>query len=115
MASLKTGHYSVKCGASSNAVEGFLDFFYGIAEDYGAAVGAAHGAIGFGEGAEEPFHFCLVQGHVYFYGGVAGGGGGDFGLQRFDGDGGVFAFDAVEDFGEEFFGVAAGDASGRGS
>jgi len=29
-------------------VEGFLDFFYGIAEDYGAAVGAAHGAIGFG-------------------------------------------------------------------
>ena len=82
------------------AVEGFLDFFYGVAEDYWAAVGAAHGAIGFGEGAEEPFHFCLVQGHVYFYGGVAGGGGGDFGLQGFDGDGGVFAFDPVENFGE---------------
>src|SRR6266404_1915667 len=112
MASLKTGHYSVKCGASSNAVEGFLDFFYGIAEDYGTAVGAAHGAIGFGEGGEEPFHFCLVERHVDFDGGMAGGGGGDFGLQRFDGDGGVFALDTVENFGEEFFGVAAGNARG---
>src|SRR5258708_38481802 len=36
----------------SNAVEGFLDFFYGVAEDYGSAVGATHGAIGLGEGAE---------------------------------------------------------------
>src|SRR6266849_2842576 len=103
----------LKC-SSSNAMEGFLDFFYGITEDYGAAVGAAHGAIGFGERGEEPFHFCLVERHVYFYGGVAGGGGGNFGLQRFDRDGGVFALDAVENFGEEFFSVAAGDAGGRG-
>src|SRR6267378_5807801 len=114
MASLKTGHYSVKCGASSNSVEGFLDFFYGIAEDHGAAVRAAHGAIGFGEGREEPFHFCLVERHVDFDGGVAGRGGGDFGLQRFDGDGGVFALDAIENFSEEFFGVATGNASGGG-
>src|SRR6266852_3786463 len=97
----------------SDAVEGFLDFFYGIAEDDRAAVGAAHGAIGFREGGEEPFHLCLVEWHVDFDGGVAGGGGGNFGLQRFDGDGGVFALDAVENFGEEFFGVAAGDACGR--
>src|ERR1700719_4733638 len=82
----------------SNAVEGFLDFFDGIAEDYGAAVGTAHGAIGFGEGGEEPFHFCLVERHIYLDGGVARGGGGDFCLQRFDGDGGVFPLDAVEDF-----------------
>src|SRR5712692_6873127 len=98
----------------SNAVEGFLDFFYGIAEDYGAAVGAAHGAIGFGEGGQEPFHFCLVERHVDFDGGVARGGGGDFGLQRFDGDGGIFALDAVENFREQFFRVAAGDAGGSG-
>jgi hypothetical protein len=34
-----------------DAVEGALDFFYGIAEDYRAAVGAAHGAVGFCQGA----------------------------------------------------------------
>ena len=96
-----------------NAVEGAFDFFYGIAKDDGAAVGAAHGAIGFGEGGEEPLHFCLIERHVDFDGGVAGGAGGDFGLQRFDGDGGVFAFDAVENFGEKFFGVVAGDAGGN--
>src|SRR6267378_7691202 len=107
MASLKTGHYIVKFHGASNALEGFLDFFYGIAKDYRAAVGAAHGAIGFGEGGEKPFHFGLVERHVDFDGGVAGGGGGDFGSQGFDGDGGVFALDAVENFGEEFFGVAA--------
>src|SRR5258708_12574373 len=44
----------------SNALEGFLDFFYGIAEDYGTAVGSCHWAIGFCQRAEEPFHFCLV-------------------------------------------------------
>src|ERR1700675_2861742 len=71
-------------GWFSNAVEGFLDFFYGVAEDYRAAVGAAHGTIGLGQGAEQPFHFRLVERRVDFYGGVAGGGGGDFGLQRFD-------------------------------
>src|SRR6202790_1859733 len=98
----------------SNAVEGFLDFFYGVAEDYWAAVGATHRAIGFGEGGEEPFHFGLVERHVDFDGSVAGGRSGNFGLQRFDGDGGVFALDAVENFGEEFFRVAASDACGRG-
>src|SRR5712692_3515129 len=80
---------------SSDAVEGALDFFYGIAENYRAAVGAAHGAIGLGERGEEPFHFGLIERHVDFDGGVARGGGGDFSLQRFNGDGGVFALDAV--------------------
>src|SRR6266852_3577851 len=114
MASLKTGHYIVKFSTPSNAVESFLDFFYGIAKDYRAAVGAAHGAIGFCEGGEEPFHFGLVERHVDFDGGVARGGGGDFGLQRFDGDGGIFALDAVENFREQFFRVAAGDAGRSG-
>src|SRR5579864_8095389 len=98
----------------SNAAEGFLNFSYGVAEDYGAAVRAAHGAIGLGEGSEEPFHFRLVERHVDFDGRVARGRRGDFGLQRFDGDGRVFALDAVENFGEEFFGVAARDARGSG-
>src|SRR5258708_27020765 len=83
---------------SSDAVEGFLDFFYGVAEDHGAAVGAAHGAIGFGEGGEEPFHFGLVERHVDFDGGVAGGGGGGFGLLRLGGGGGILRSHAVGKF-----------------
>src|SRR5229473_2748679 len=114
MASLKTGHYIIKFSTPSNAVESFLDFFYGIAKDYRAAVGAAHGAIGFGEGGEKPFHFGLVERHIDFDGGVARGGGGDFGLQCLDGDGGVFALDAVENFGEELLRVVRSDSRGSG-
>jgi len=77
-------------------------------------VRAAHGTVGFGQRREEPFHFSLVERHVDFDGGVARGGGGDFGLQRFDGDGCVFAFDAIKNFGKQFFRIAAGDACGRG-
>ena len=95
-------------------MEGALDFFYGIAQDYRAAVRAAHRAIGFGEGAEQPFHFCLVERHVDFDGGVTRGGRRDFRLQRFDGNRGVFALDAVENFGQKLFGVAVGYARGNG-
>jgi len=51
---------------------------------------------------EKPFHFCVVERHIYFDGGVARGGRGDFCLERFDGDGGVFSVEAIENFGEHF-------------
>src|SRR5260370_6976491 len=71
---------------SSDAVEGFLDFFYGIAEDHRAAVGAAHGAIGFGEGGEEPLHFGLVERHVAFDARLAPVAAGAFSLHPFAGE-----------------------------
>src|ERR1035438_7935408 len=63
-----------------SSVEGFLNFFNRITQNYRSSVGAAHRAIGFCESGEQPFHFCLVERHIYFDGGVARGGGGDFGL-----------------------------------
>ena len=97
-----------------NSVKGTFNFFYGIAKDDRAAVRAAHGAVGFGERVEKPFHFCVVERHIDFDGGVAGGGRGDFRLERFDGDRGVFAVEAVENFGEEFFGVGVLDSGWDG-
>jgi hypothetical protein len=54
-------------------MESFFNFLDGIAQNNGSPMRAAHGAIGFGKLFEEPFHFCLVQRHIYFYGGVARG------------------------------------------
>ena len=113
----RVGHFLaqlLKCLAMFilNAVEGAFDFLYRVAKDDWTAVRAAHRAIRFRQGGEEPLHFCLVERHVDFDRGVTRGAGGDFGLQRFDGDGGVFALDAIKNFGEQFFGVVAGDAGG---
>ena len=97
-----------------NAMEGAFDFFYGVAEHDRAPVRAAHRAIGFGESCEEPLHFCLIERHVDLDRGVTSGAGGDFGLQRFDRDRGVFAFDAVENFGQQLFGVGSRNTRGNG-
>src|ERR1700722_18184881 len=74
----------------SNAVEGFLNFLYRIAQNDRAAVRATHRAIRFCERSKQPFHLGLIERHIDFDSRVARGGGGDFGLQRVDGDGCVF-------------------------
>src|SRR5579871_5428826 len=113
-ADLRMTTFKTKQAQQLNSMKGAFNFFYGIAQDDGPAVRAAHGAISFCERVEQPFHFCVIERHVHLNGGVASGGRGDFRLKRFDGDGGVFAVDAVENFGEKFFGVGCLDASRHG-
>src|SRR5271157_4513877 len=50
------------------------NFAHGIAQRDGAAMRAAHGAIGRGERAEQPLHFVLVELHVHFDRRAAGDG-----------------------------------------
>ena len=58
-------------------MEGFQDFARGIVHRDGAAVGATHGAIGSGQGAQQPFHLGGVQVLIDLDGGAAGDGGAD--------------------------------------
>src|SRR6266436_5896718 len=95
--------FSCRSHTESNAMEGFLDFFHGIAKHDGPAVRAAHRAIGFCKRGEQPFHFRLVERHVDFDRRMARGRRRNFCLQRFDGNGCVFALDAVENFRQKFF------------
>jgi hypothetical protein len=64
---------------SLDTVKSFFDFFDRVSQNYGPTVRAAHGAICFSQGRKEPFHFGLVQRHIDFDSGMAGGGGSNFG------------------------------------
>ena len=62
---------------SSEALEGALDVFVGVAEGDGAAVGAGGGVFGFAEFGEQPVDLCGVEGLVDLDRSVAGDAGCD--------------------------------------
>ena len=97
-----------------DSLESALDFLHGIAQHHRSPVRATHRAIRLGEFAEQPFHLGLIERHIYLDGCMARGGSGDFRLQCFNGNGRVFAFNAVENFRQQFFGVAGHDSGRNG-
>jgi hypothetical protein len=78
----KTGRFLVRkdllaekifvSGVCLDSLKGALDVPVGVAEGYGAAVGAGGGVFGLCEFGEEPVDFFRVEGLVDFYRGVAG-------------------------------------------
>ena len=83
----------------SDALEGALDIFVGVAEGDGASVGAGGGVFGFAEFGEEPVDLGGIEGLVDLDGGVAGDAGGDAAAAGF----GVFALLIAVGNGEDLF------------
>ena len=62
---------------SLDSLKRLLNILQRVSQNYRSAVRARHGAVGFGQFAEQPFHLVLFERHVDLDGGVAGDGCGD--------------------------------------
>ncbi len=93
------GEVRAVSGWTSGALEGFGNVAVGVAEGDGAAMGAAGGVFGLGEGVDEPCDLLLIEGLIDLDGGVAGDAGGDAAAASV----GVFGLLAAIGGGEELF------------
>ena len=84
-------------------MEGFQDRADGVVQGDGAAVRAAHRAIGGGERAEEPVHFGAVQAGVDLDSRAAGDRGADATAQIVERGAAQFCFADFQDFEQDFF------------
>ena len=78
-------------------MERLEDFARGIVQGDGAAVRAAHGAIGRGQRAQEPLHLGGVQARVDLDGGPAGDGGADAAAEIVQRGAAQFALGGLQD------------------
>src|ERR1035441_3632129 len=81
-----------------DSLKGPLNVLNRIPQNDRPAMRTAHGAIGFGQLAQQPLHFVLLQRHVHLDGCVARNAGGDAGSNLFQVQHLFLALELIQDF-----------------